>query len=37
LAVMAGQVLTETDTCWPRRFKACPCNHFCYNSITIPV
>lgn len=26
LAVMPGQVLTETDTCWPWRFKACPCS-----------
>ena len=25
--VMAGQVLTETDTFWPWRSKACPCNH----------
>ena len=26
-SVMAGQVLTETDTFWPWRSKACPCNH----------
>ena len=25
--VMAGQVLTETDTFWPWRSKAYPCNH----------
>ena len=24
---MRGQVLTETDTFWPWRSKACPCNH----------
>ena len=36
-AVMAGQVLTETDTCWSWRFEACPTNHFCYSSITISV
>ena len=23
-SVMAGQVLTEIDTCWRWRFKACP-------------